>query len=85
MHFFVMRVVFYLYILFGVLTDFLVYRGHETWRLFPDEVHVYVILSVSLYCLMIVLNMYWFNRMMKGLLKGLGCLKDTKKSKQKPE
>lgn len=83
LHFFVFRVVFYLWMVFGVLGDFFVYGGRDTWRLFPDEVHVYVVLSISLYLMMIVLNLYWFNRMLRGLLKGLRALSDRRKSEKK--
>ena len=69
--FFLFRVVYYLWMVFGVITDFFIYRGNETWRLYDETTQKWIVVSISMYCLMIILNLYWFNRMLKGFIKGV--------------
>lgn len=78
-HFFLFRVVFYNYIIWGVVYHYYVTRGNDIWNTHAPEEHIFVILSIALYCLMISLNMYWFYRMFMGLMKGLGLIADAKK------
>lgn len=65
------------------LFPFGIYLFFMTWYYSFDYVdsqkHICLGISTSLYIVMLILNIYWYQLILKGLLKMLGCIKVNKK------
>ena len=72
--FFFCRVIFYYYIIFAKLIELAAYRYMSFWATYPEEKHFWVSVSIALYCMMYVLNLFWFSKMLQGLCKASGLL-----------
>ena len=70
--FFWARVVFYSYMIFGVLLDYCVYRSHSFWSTYDDQTRPMMYFSLALYLLMYLLNLFWFVKIFMGLAKAFG-------------
>ena len=70
--FFVFRVCFYYFMVFSQMQIYTLYRSYSFWSLYEDDKHKWCYLAMVLYCSMYILNMFWFSKMVMGLLKALG-------------
>ena len=84
--FFVVRVVYYIYMIFYIASWYCFYEP-KFWEVYyPESSRRYCgILSLILFTCMFFLQMLWFYKIMMGLLKALGCVKSKKKAPKKVE
>jgi len=84
--FFVVRVVYYIYMIFYIASWYCFYEP-KFWEVYyPESSRRYCgILSLILFTCMFFLQMLWFYKIMMGLLKALGCIKSKKKAPKKVE
>lgn len=71
-NFFIFRIVFQYKIIFTYMRYFMIYRADEFWNLYPQEYHNYMKFGLCAYCALYALNIYWFTKMIAGLLKAIG-------------
>ena len=81
--FFVFRMIFYYYMIFIKVVEMVMYRFRSFWATYPEEKYTACYVCIALYCMMYVLNLYWFSRMMLGLCKGLGLMEAIKRTERK--
>lgn len=80
--FFIFRVCFYYYMVFWKSQDFLMYRFVSFWQTYPQYKWFWCKVCMALYCMMYFLNLFWFSKMLWGLMKGLGidqAIRDTER------
>jgi hypothetical protein len=54
------------------MQDFILYRGLSFWQTYPKEKWTVCYIAIVLYILMYVLQLFWFSKILYGLLKALG-------------
>ena len=70
--FFWFRVFFYNYMIFWKLQDYVMYRYESFWQTIPEHKHKIAIVSFVCYFVMYGLQLFWFSKILQGLLKALG-------------
>lgn len=70
--YFVFRACFYYYMVFWKCQDFLWYRYVSFWQTYPTYKWKWCKLWLLLYFTMFLLNLFWFSKMLWGLMRGLG-------------
>ena len=70
--FFWFRVYYYYYMIFMKMQDFILYRGLSFWQTYPKEKWNACYIAITLYILMYILQLFWFSKILYGLLKALG-------------
>lgn len=70
--FYVVRVFFYNYMIFWKIHDFCFYRHLHFWSTYPEHFHFWAKLAIVMYFLMYCLQLFWFSKILFGLLKALG-------------
>ena len=70
--FFLFRVCFYYYMIFFVITDFTMYRSKAFWATYAPEDHITAMTAIFLYVSMFILQLYWFSKILYGLLRAFG-------------
>ena len=81
--FFLFRMCFYYYMIFVIMEKFVLYRGDVFWDTYPKENHWIVYLSMSLFMVMYLLNVYWFSKIFAGLMKAFGVFTALENSEYK--
>ena len=81
--FFFLRVCYYYYMIFNQMVIYCLYRRDSFWDLYEPYMYKWCYLSVTLYFFMYALNLYWFSKMLYGLMKALGLTFEEKKEKEK--
>uniref|UniRef100_A0A7S3IL81 TLC domain-containing protein n=1 Tax=Strombidium inclinatum TaxID=197538 RepID=A0A7S3IL81_9SPIT len=84
--FFVFRVFFYHYMIFWKIQDYAFYRYQSFWTLYPPEHYWMCCSCILLYTFMYFLQLFWFSKILFGLLKAFGvdkAIQATEKAEQK--
>ena len=80
--FFWVRVVFYSYMIFGVFLDYCVYRAHSFWSMYDETTRPLMYISLGLYVLMYLLNLFWFVKIFMGCAKAFGIVGKVQKTER---
>ena len=72
--FYFIRILWYHFIIFGLFIDFGIYYGEQFWAsIYPEPAKVRVIyISYFVYFLLYCLQLFWFSKILAGLLKAFG-------------
>lgn len=81
--FFWVRVVFYGYMIFGRIRHWHFFEPNFYETSYPDSfTRMLVYFCITLYSMMYGLQLFWFYKILTGLLKALGLMKSSSKSKK---
>ena len=72
--FYVFRIVFYHYVIWGYALEFTVYRAEGFWDvLYPEPFMSFIAkVSIVLYFMLFLLQLFWFSKIFAGILKAIG-------------
>jgi hypothetical protein len=51
---------------------YILYRSASFWNMYEPHLHKWCYLAIALYILMYCLQLFWFSKILHGLLKALG-------------
>lgn len=77
--FFVIRVCFYTYTICIKCVEHCIINRDTFWPRYEDHLKPFCYICMFLYVCMYGLNIFWFSKIFKGLLKALGIMKSSKK------
>ena len=72
--FFLLRVCYYYFVIFSQVQTYILYRGVSFWPMYTEELHIWIYIALGMLLVMYILNLWWFTKMLTGLLKVLGIL-----------
>lgn len=67
--------VFYNYMIFWKMQDYVLYRFVDFWNMYPSEHRSIGKLGISLYITLYLINLYWFSHFLFGFLDSIGLMK----------
>ena len=76
--FFWVRAVYYNWILFGPMTQNCIRDADTFWKSYEPWQLKLCYLSLVLFVVMYLLNMFWFYKIFRGTLKAFGCISSVK-------
>jgi len=70
--FFIFRVWYYYYIVFWKCQDLMMYKYAAFWATYPEYKWKWCYFNFIMFLMMYCLNIFWFAKMVWGLMKGMG-------------
>ena len=83
--FFVLRVCFCYYMIFNQLVIYCLYRKNALWAMYPKYKWKWCYVAIALYIMLYFLNLFWFSKMLYGMLKALGLTFDDKVAEEEED